>query len=72
MGSEAKVLTVRIPTDMHDRLLAYKYFTGRSINDVAVHLLGQFLDGPGSDEMVAAMGRRTADEYSLAMEKLAH
>jgi hypothetical protein len=65
------VLTVRVSPELHDQLLAYKFFTKKSINELAVHLLSEYLEGPGADEMVKAMGERAGQQYAVALEKLA-
>ncbi len=70
-NTEMKVLTVRVPPELHDRLLAYKFFTKRSINELVVSLITGHLDGPGADEMVRAMGERAAEQYGPALNKLA-
>jgi hypothetical protein len=67
----SKTLTIRVPEDLHEQLLTYKFFTGKSVNEVAVSCLGEFIAGAGADEMVAAMGDRARVDYALALAKLA-
>lgn len=65
------VLTVRLPSDLHEQLRAYKYFTGRSINDLAVDLIREFLAGPGREEISRGMTERAKGMYGEALDKLA-
>ena len=66
------MLTVRLPNDLHEELRAYKYFTGRSINDLVVDLIRQFLDGPGRDGISRGMTERAKSMYGEALDELAH
>lgn len=68
---EMKVLTVRLPPELHDRLLTYKFFTKQSINELVVSLITDHLNSAGADEMVKAMGERAAEQYRPALDKLA-
>jgi hypothetical protein len=68
---ERNVLTVRLPPELHDELRTYKFFTGRSINDVVVDLICKFLSGPGREEITQGMTKRAKERYGVALEKLA-
>jgi hypothetical protein len=70
-AAERGVLTVRLPADLHEQLRAYKYFTGRSINDLAVDLIRDYLAGPGRSEINRGMTERTKAMYGDALTKLA-
>lgn len=65
------VLTVRLPADLHEQLRAYKYFTGRPINDLAVELIRGYLAGPGREEIRHGMTERAKGMYGEALAKLA-
>jgi hypothetical protein len=69
--SERSVITVRIPADLHEELRAYGFFTHRSINDVVVQLIRDFLAGPGRKEIAAGMTDRAKAMYGSALDKLA-
>lgn len=69
-GSQSKVLTVRMSPQLHDRLLTYKFFTKKSINELTVQLLADFLANAGADEIIEASARRTQSDFSIALEKL--
>ena len=70
-ATERNVLTVRLPAELHDELRTYKFFTGRSINDVAVELIRDFLNGQGREEIARGMTARTREMYGVALDKLA-
>ena len=65
------VLTIRLPSDLHEQLRAYKFFAGRSINDLAVDLIREFLEGPGREEISRGMTERAKEMYGEALDKLA-
>ena len=67
---DRQVLTIRVPPELHERLRTYKFFTRKSINEVAVQLLTEYLDGPGADEIVAASTERAQSDYAVALDKL--
>lgn len=69
--TERNVLTVRLPAELHEELRTYKFFTGRSINDVAVQLIRDFLAGPGREEIAQGMTERAEKMYGVALDKLA-
>jgi hypothetical protein len=69
--TKREVLTVRIPADLHQQLRAWKYFTGRSINELATELLSGYLAGGGRKEISKAMTDATKSQYADALRKLA-
>jgi hypothetical protein len=69
--TQRDVLTVRLPTELHEELRAYKLFAGRPINDVVVGLIREFLAGPGGDEIARGMTARAKSMYGEALDKLA-
>jgi hypothetical protein len=69
--TERGVLTIRLPAELHEELRTYKFFTGRSINEVAVELIRDFLDGPGREEIARGMTERARTMYNVALDKLA-
>jgi len=69
--TQRNVLTVRLPTELHEELRAYKLFAGRPINDVVVDLIREFLAGPGRDEIARGMTERAKSMYGETLDKLA-
>jgi hypothetical protein len=43
--TDRNVLTIRLPAELHEELRTYKYFADRSINDVVVELIRDFMNG---------------------------
>jgi hypothetical protein len=69
--TQRDVLTVRLPAELHDELRTYKFFTKRSINDLVVELIHDFLSGPGRKEIEHGMTEQAKARYGEALEKLA-
>jgi hypothetical protein len=69
--TERNVLTVRVPADLHEELRTYGFFTKRSINDVVVNLIRDFLAGPGREEIAQGMTDRAKKMYGKALDELA-
>jgi len=69
--TQRDVLTVRLPAELHEELRTYKLFANRSINDVVVGLIQDFLAGPGREEIARGMTARAKSMYGVALDKLA-
>ena len=69
--TQRDVLTVRLPMELHEELRTYKLFTNKSINDVVVGLIQDFLVGPGREEIARGMTARAKSMYGVALDKLA-
>jgi len=69
--TQRNVLTVRLPAELHEELRTYKLFANRSINDVVVGLIQDFLAGPGREEIARGMTARAKSMYGVALDKLA-
>lgn len=71
-ATDRNVLTIRLPTELHEQLRAYKFFTDQpSINGVVVELIRGFLSGPGHEEIARGMTARAKSTYGEALDKLA-
>ncbi len=70
-ANDRNVLTVRIPAELHEELRTYGFFTHRSINETVVHLIQDFLAGPGREEIAQGMTDRAKSMYGVALDKLA-
>jgi len=69
--TDRNVLTIRLPAELHEELRTYKYFADRSINDVVVELIRDFMNGAGRKEIARGMTERARSMYGEALEKLA-
>ena len=63
--------TVRLPVDEHQALRLFCSTTGRSMNDVLVAALRDYLGDTGRKQEFAANLERLQGEYRVALDKLA-
>jgi hypothetical protein len=70
-GTERKAMPVRMPPDMHQDLRMLALFTGKSVNEIIVGLVGDYLAGPGRELIESGMTRRAKATYRDALDKLA-
>jgi predicted DNA-binding protein len=70
-GAERKAMPVRLPPDMHQDLRMLALFTGRSVNEIITGLIGDYLAGPGREEIERGMTARAKADYKDALDKLA-
>lgn len=64
-------MPVRLPPDMHQDLRMLALFTGRSVNEIITSLIGDYLAGPGREEIARGMTARAQATYKDALDKLA-
>lgn len=64
-------LPVRMPEDLYNALKGASFYTGRSMNEILVTALTEYLRTSLQDEAVAAIVRRAQDDYQAVFEKLA-
>lgn len=63
-----QMVTLRLPTDVHNQLRAVSFFTGRSVNDIALDLITDFLATEGRQALkegvhaITKTVERAADE----------
>lgn len=69
-SSETQALSVRMPTDMHEALKVLSYATDRSINDLVLRAVGNFLADEGHREAVDAFAAKAQKQYRVAFDKL--
>lgn len=69
--TDVKPLLVRLPVELHAQLRTQSFVTGESMSSIACRALAAWLEAAGRDELVAAVGSRTRDQYSAAFDKLA-
>jgi NRPS condensation-like uncharacterized protein len=70
-SGESQMLTVRVPKDVHDALRTLSFATGKSINDIVLAAIGDYLASQGHRDAVEGFLRRAKDQYRVALDKLA-
>jgi hypothetical protein len=69
---ELQAFTLRMPADEYEALRTYVFATGaKSINDVIVRAVREYLTGPGRREEVDALFKATQRKFRVALDKLA-
>jgi predicted transcriptional regulator len=68
---DSQMLTVRVPKDIHDALRTLSFATGKSINDIVLKAIGDYLGSQGHRDAVEGFMRRAQDRYRVALDKLA-
>lgn len=69
---DTQVITVRVPTEVHEAMRSLAFVTNTSMNELALRAFGDFLAGQGHQEAVEALGEKLAIQYEAALDKLAH
>jgi hypothetical protein len=64
-------MPVRMPPDMHQDLRMLALFTGQSVNEIIVGLVGEYLAGEGRELIERGMTSRAKATYKDALNKLA-
>lgn len=67
---EARVLTVRVPGEIHEGLRTMAFATGTSINDLVLRALRDYMADAGRREEVAAYIREAQQQFRVALDKL--
>lgn len=70
-GAEVQALTLRVPKDVHEGLKVLAFASGKSINDVVLAAIGEYLAGQGHQEAVDVFVRQAREKYRVALDKLA-
>lgn len=68
---EVQVLTVRVPVEVHEALRTLAMATDRSLNEVVLGAVRNYLAEKGHREAVTAFLREAQDQYRVALDKLA-
>lgn len=70
-NKKTQEFTVRLPVEEHQALRLFCATTGRSMNDVLVASLRDYLADAGRKQEFAANLQRLQEEYRIALDKLA-
>lgn len=65
-----KVFNLRLRDEEHEALQIYAAITGRSMHDVAVQALREFLAGPGRAEQLEKVVSDAQARYRVVLDKL--
>ena len=69
--TERKAMPIRMPPDMHQDLRMLALFTGKSVNEIVLGLIGDYLAGTGRELIESGMTNRAKATYKDALDKLA-
>ena len=69
---DVKAFLVRMPAEEHQTLRIMSATTGRSMNDLVVRAVRQFLAGAGRDEEFEAASAKVGERYRSVLDKLGH
>ena len=70
MADSTKEFTVRMSADDHRALRVFASLTERSMNDVVVSAVREYLTGAGRQEALDAAVERVQSDYREALDKL--
>jgi hypothetical protein len=70
--SDVKAFLVRMPAEEHQTLRIMSATTGRSMNDLMVRAVREFLAGVGRDEEFEAASAKVGERYRSVLDKLGH
>ena len=60
-----------MPKDLHDALRTLAFATDKSVNEVAIRAIADFLAARGHQETVRTHLKRAQEQYRVALDKLA-
>jgi hypothetical protein len=70
--SDVKAFLVRMPVEEHQTLRIMSATTGRSMNDLVVRAVHEFLAGIGRDDEFEAASAKVGERYRSVLDKLGH
>jgi hypothetical protein len=70
-AKEVKRFVLRLPEDEHEGLKIMANVTGKSMNDLVVRAVQEFLAGSGRREEFEAILAKVSDRHRLVLDKLA-
>jgi predicted HicB family RNase H-like nuclease len=70
-AAEINAMSVRMPQEVHEGLRTFSQLCGKSMNDIAVQALREYLTVHGRDVEVDRLMHEALDRHRVALDKLA-
>ena len=70
MDQETKAFALRLPAPVYNRVKNLSFFTDRSMNEIIVAAVSEYLDRTGDQVQLEAMTNRVRSEYRSLLDKL--
>lgn len=70
-NADVQQVTIRMPREVHEAMKALSVATGRSINEITLGALRDYLSGEGHRRAVDAYFLEAREMYRVALDKLA-
>jgi predicted DNA-binding protein len=67
---ETKAFALRLPAPVYNRVKNLSFFTDRSMNEIIVAAVSDYLDRTGDQVQLEAMANRVRSEYRTVLDKL--